>query len=108
MESTGRTRLQVNSVNEGLGVVDIAHSKTPKALRDRHVKDFSLIGHRTSLNLERACYLLQRYIGSGHLILLELELSQTSSTMMWLLTGAWGATGHTCDWPPTIAAVPDG
>jgi hypothetical protein len=77
LESTGRTRLQVNTVNERLGVVDIAHSKTAKALRHRHVKDLSLNGHCTSLDLERAYYLLQRYVCSGLLILLKLELSQT-------------------------------
>jgi len=108
LESTGRTRFQVNSVNERLGVVDIAHSKTPKALRDRHVKDLSLIGHHTGLDLERVYYLLQRYVGCSLLILLELELSQTESTMTWLPTGGWGVTGHTCDWPPKVAAVPDG
>ena len=81
LESTGRTRLQVNTVNERLGVVDIAHSKMPKTLRDQHVKDLSLVRHRTGLDLEGTCYLLQRYVGSGLLILLELELSQTQSTM---------------------------
>ncbi len=108
MESTGRTRLQVNTVNERLGVVDIAHSKMPKTLRDQHVKDLSLVRHRTDLDLEGACYLLQRYVGCSLLILLELELSQTESTMTWLPTGGWGVTGHTCDWPPKVAAVPDG
>ena len=51
LESTRRSRLQVNSVNERLWVVDIVPSKTPKTLRDRYIKDLSLIrSRRTGLD----------------------------------------------------------
>jgi hypothetical protein len=53
LESTRGARFQVNSVNKRLRVVDIAPSKTPKMLRDRHVKDLSLVRcHTSGLDLE--------------------------------------------------------
>jgi hypothetical protein len=57
LESTKGPWLQVNSINERLRIVDIAPSKTPKALRDRYIKDLSLIQLRTGLDLERVSYL---------------------------------------------------
>ena len=52
LESTRGARFQVNSINERLRVVDIAPCKTPKTLRDRHVKVLSLVRCHTGLDLE--------------------------------------------------------
>jgi len=63
----------VNTVNERLRVVDVTPSKAPKMLRDRYIKDLSLIRPRIGLDLERAHGLSQGYIPSVLLILIELE-----------------------------------
>jgi len=57
LESTRGPRFQVNTVDERLGIVDIAHSKAPKTLRGGH--DLSLIRCRSCLDLDRA-YCLRR------------------------------------------------
>jgi hypothetical protein len=66
----------VDSINERLRVVDIPLSKTPKALRDRYIKDLSLIRLRTDLDLERVHCLRQRCIPNILLILLELDFNE--------------------------------
>jgi hypothetical protein len=66
----------VNTINKRLWVVDIAPSKTPKTLRDRYIKDLSLIGLRTGPDLERVHCLRQRCIPDILLILLELYFSE--------------------------------
>jgi len=63
----------VNSINERLRVVDIAPSKTPKALRDRYIQDLSLVIH--GLDLEGVHCLRQRCILNILLILSELDFS---------------------------------
>ena len=70
----------MNSINERLGVVDIASSKTPKTLRDRYIKDLSLIKLRTGLDLERVRGLRHRCIPNILLILLELDFSEVQGT----------------------------
>jgi hypothetical protein len=70
----------VNPINERLGVVDIALSETPKTLRDRYIKDLSLIRLRTGLDLERVHCLRQRCIPNVLLILLELDFSEVQRT----------------------------
>jgi hypothetical protein len=67
----------VHSVNERLRVVDIAPSKTPKALRDRYIKDLRL---RTGLDLERVDYFRHRCIPNILLILIELGFSEVGGT----------------------------
>jgi hypothetical protein len=66
----------VHSIYERLRVVDIASGKTPKTLRDRYIKDLSLIRLCTGLNLERVHCLRQGYIPNILLILLELDFSE--------------------------------
>ncbi len=70
----------MNPVNERLGVADVAPSKVPKTLRDRHIKNLSLIRLRIGLDMERAHSLSQGYIPSILLILLELEFSKAQGT----------------------------
>jgi hypothetical protein len=70
----------VNSINERLGVVNIAPGKTPETLRDRYIKDLSLIKLRTGLDLERVHCLRHRCIPNVLLILLELDLSEGQGT----------------------------
>ncbi len=80
LESTRGARFQVNSIDERLGIADIAHSKTPKTLRDGHDMDLSLIGCRAGLDLDRAFCHRRWYVADVLLILLELVFSQTQST----------------------------
>ena len=82
LELTGRTRLQVDTVNERLWVVNIAPSKTPKTLGDRHVNGLSLIRQRTVLDWDRFYCLRRRCVASVYipLILLELEFSRARRT----------------------------
>jgi hypothetical protein len=68
----------VNSINERLRVVNIAPSKTAKTLRDRYIKDLSLI--KLSTGLERVRCLRQRCIPNILLILLELDFSEVQRT----------------------------
>src|SRR6266403_3860377 len=70
LESTRGPRFQVNSVDERLGIADIAHSKVPKTLRGGH--DLSLIRRCTCLDLDRAYCLGCWYVAGILLILLEL------------------------------------
>jgi hypothetical protein len=70
----------VNTINKRLRVVDIALSKTPKTLRDRYIKDLSLIRLCTGLDLERVHCLRQRCIPNVLLILLELDINETQGT----------------------------
>jgi hypothetical protein len=74
----------VNTINERLGVVDVASvatSKAPKTLRDRDIKDLSLIRLGIGLDMERAHGLSQRYIPSSILLIrLELEFSKAQRT----------------------------
>jgi len=73
LKSTRRTRFQMDILNDRLWIVDIAPSKTPKTLGDRHVNGLSLIRGHTVLDLDRAYWLRQRCVASVLLILLELE-----------------------------------
>jgi hypothetical protein len=68
----------VNSINERLRVVNIAPSKTPKTLRDRYIKNLSLI--KLSTGLERVLCLRQRCIPNILLILLEPYFSEVQLT----------------------------
>jgi len=70
----------VHSINERLGVVDIASGKTPKTLRDRYVKVLSLIKLCTGLNLERVHCIKYRCIPNILLVLLELDFSEVQGT----------------------------
>jgi hypothetical protein len=70
----------VNSINERLRVVDIALSETPKTLRDRYIKDLSLIRLRTGLDLEMFHCLRQKCIPNILLILLGLDFSEVQGT----------------------------
>jgi hypothetical protein len=92
LESTRGARFQVNTVNERLWVVDIAHSKTPETLRDRHVRDLSLVRCRAGLDLEtwRGYYLLQRVVPGVLLMFLELDSNSDKykEQRIWLPTGA--------------------
>jgi hypothetical protein len=111
LKSARRIRLQVDSVNERVWVVDIASSKTPKTLGDRHVDGLtrSLIRHCTVLDLDRSYYCLRkRCIASVYILLILLEPSSTEpkEQRMWLRTGACGATDHVCMGPSTVAAMP--
>jgi hypothetical protein len=65
----------VNPINERLRVIDIAPSKTPETLRDRYIKDLSLIRLRTGLDLEKIHCLRQRSIPNVLVILLEVDFS---------------------------------
>ena len=78
LESTRGPRFQVNSVDERLGIADIAHSKAPKTLRGGH--DLSLIKRCTCLDLDRAFCLRHWYVAGILSILLELVFIQTQST----------------------------
>jgi hypothetical protein len=71
----------VNPINERLRVVDIALSETPKTLRDRYIKDLSLIRPRTDPDLERFHCLRQSSIPNVLLILLELDFSDVQGTV---------------------------
>jgi hypothetical protein len=81
LKSTGRIRFQVDTVNERLWIVDIAPSKTPKTLGDRHINGLS-VRHCTALDWDRPYCLGQRCVASVHilLILLELEFNRTQQT----------------------------
>ena len=70
----------MNSINERLRVVDIAPSKTPKTLRDRYIKDLSLIRLRAGPDQERVHCLRQRYIANILLMLRKLDFSKIKRT----------------------------
>ena len=64
----------MNRVDERLWVVEIAFSKTPKTVQDRHFK-LSLIRRRAGVGLEKACFVVTRCIQVIFLIQLELKFS---------------------------------
>jgi hypothetical protein len=64
----------MNRVYERVWVVEIAFSKTPKIVKDRHVKS-SLIRRCTGVGLERAYDLVTRCIPVILLTPLELDFS---------------------------------
>jgi hypothetical protein len=80
LDATRGPWLQVNPINERLRVVDIALSETPKTLRDRYIKDLSLIRLCTGLDLERIHCLRQKCIPNILWILLELDFSEAQGT----------------------------
>jgi hypothetical protein len=75
----------MNRVNERLWVVEIALSKTPKIVQDRHV-NLSLIMRCTGVGLEKAYSLVTRCIPVILLIPLELDFSMAYRN---------GGRGHT-------------
>jgi hypothetical protein len=74
LQSTRRTIFKTNRVNDRLWVVEIAFSKTPKTVQDRHVK-LSMIRRCTGVGLEKAYSLVTRWIPVILLIPLELDFS---------------------------------
>ncbi len=54
LKSSRGAWFQVNYVDEGPRVVDIASSETSKTFRDRRTKDMGLIKTHTSLDLKKA------------------------------------------------------
>jgi hypothetical protein len=66
----------VNCIYEGLRVVDIAPSKTPKTLHHQRFSELIFIRPRTGLALEEVRSLVLWCVSSGIIVLLKLEFSR--------------------------------